>query len=82
MAFLKDGKYRLKFLNEINDSPKIPSELAFKFNITRVTASRVLRDLTNKGLIERTNNETRTVLYSITPKGEDVLKEAQLGKQS
>lgn len=74
-AFLKDGKFRLKFLKEIARSPKIPSELAYEFNITRVSTSRILKDLKRMELIEAFSSTSRTIVYSITENGKKALEE-------
>ncbi|MGC8483870.1 MAG: MarR family transcriptional regulator [Thermodesulfobium sp.] len=74
---MKDGKYRLKFLAEIANSPKLPSELASKFNISRVSVSRILKDLKEMGLIESFQSNSRTILYSITDEGKRALREVK-----
>jgi len=75
LGFLKDGKYRIKTLNLLNEKPMLSSELAKQLNINRASMSRILRVLKEKNLIFPTSNKTRTVVYSITEKGKKVLEE-------
>ena len=73
IGFLKDGKYRIMVLNELNKSHSLPSELAKKLNINRASISRILRDLKEKNLIECTSDNSRTIIYSITKDGKNIL---------
>jgi len=73
ISFLKDGKYRLDLLKDIKESPKLPSEIAKKFQLNRASVSRILRDLKNKNLIIPHSEKSRTIIYSITKSGEEVL---------
>ena len=73
VGFLKDGKYRIMVLNELNKSPSLPSELAKKLDINRASISRILRDLKEKNLIECTSDNSRTIVYSITKEGKSML---------
>lgn len=75
LAYLKDGKYRIKILELLGNSPHISSELAEKLDVNRASMSRILRSLKNKGLVEASSNGSRTVVYSITGKGLKALKE-------
>ena len=75
IAFLKDGKYRITVLKELNESPKLPSEIAFKLNISRASLSRILRALKEKGMVESHSKDSRTIVYSITNEGLVTLKE-------
>ncbi|MCD6226402.1 MAG: ArsR family transcriptional regulator [Candidatus Aenigmarchaeota archaeon] len=75
LGFLKDGKYRIKTLNLLNEKPMLSSELAKQLNINRASMSRILRVLREKNLVFSTSNKTRTVVYSITEKGKKVLEE-------
>ncbi len=75
LAFLKDGKYRITVLRMLSDSPKLPSEIAYELNISRVSASRILKALKEKGMVESHSNGSRAVVYSITEEGLLALKE-------
>lgn len=75
IAFLKDGKYRLQLLKEVDTSPKLPSELARKFNLNRASISRILKALKDRELIKSTSENTRTIVYSISEKGKKALED-------
>ncbi len=75
IAFLKDGKYRIAVLKELSESPKLPSEIAFKLKINRASVSRILRALMEKGMVESHSNDSRAIIYSITEEGLLALKE-------
>jgi len=73
IGFLKDGKYRLKVLEELEKRPLLPSELAEILDINRASVSRVLKDLREKELVNFTSNNTRTILYSISETGKKII---------
>lgn len=75
IGYIKDGKYRLKILEMLGESPYLSSELATKLNISRSSMSRILRNLKEKELVESSSSGSRTILYSITEKGRNVLIE-------
>ena len=75
LAFLKDGKYRIAGLKELSESPKLPSEIAYKLNISRVSISRILKTLKEKGMVESHSKDSRAIVYSITNEGIITLKE-------
>jgi len=75
LAFIKDGSYRLEVLEELNKSPKMPSELAETLDTHRSSISRILQKLEEKGLIKSSKREGRTIIYVLTDKGEKLLKE-------
>ncbi len=77
LAFLKDGKYRIKTLKLLNKKPMLSSELATLLNINRASMSRILRDLKEKDLVTSISNKTRTVVYTITEKGKKCLEELE-----
>lgn len=74
LAYLKDGKYRIPVLKELNKSPKLPSELAFNLGISRVSISRILRSLKEKGMVEPHSKESRSIVYTITDDGKIALQ--------
>jgi len=75
LGFLKDGTYRIKTLDILNKKPMLSSELAIELDINRASMSRILRVLKEKDLVISTSNKTRTVVYSISKKGKEVLEE-------
>lgn len=75
LAFLKDGKYRIAAMRELSESPKLPSEIAFKLNVSRASVSRILRTLKEKGMVESHSKEGRAIVYTITEEGKSALKE-------
>jgi len=75
LGFLKDGNYRIKTLEILNKKPLLSSELAIELNVNRASMSRILKVLKEKNLVISTSNNTRTVVYSISKKGKDVLEE-------
>lgn len=75
LGYIKDGKYRLKTLKLLNNSPSLPSELADRLNVSRSSMSRILRNLKEKMLITSSKNSSRTLIYSITDKGKKILSE-------
>ena len=75
IGFLKDGKYRIKILEELNKAPNLPSELSKKLNIHRASVSRILKMLNEKQLVESHSKRSRTTIYSISSKGKKILEE-------
>lgn len=75
ISFLKDGKYRLKVLRELNLKPQLPSELASKLGINRASLSRILKVLKDKGLIISSSNSSRTIIYSISKRGKSIMED-------
>ena len=75
LGFLKDGNYRIKTLEILNKKPLLSSELAIELDVNRASMSRILKVLKEKNLVISTSNNTRTVVYSISKKGKEVLEE-------
>lgn len=75
LSYLKDGKYRIKILELLNESPYISSELAEKLDVNRASMSRILRSLKEKQLVEPSTSNSRTVVYCITEKGKNAIIE-------
>ena len=75
LGFLKDGTYRIKTLEILNKKPMLSSELAIELDVNRASMSRILKVLKEKDLVISTSNKTRTVVYSISKKGKEVLEE-------
>lgn len=75
LSYLKDGKYRIKTLELLYESPYISSELAEKLNVNRASMSRILRSLKEKELVVPSTNNSRTVVYCITENGKNAIIE-------
>ena len=74
VTWVKDGPYRLRVLQLLSKKSYLPSELADELDVHRASMSRILSDLKEKNLISGVSCESRTVLYSITVTGLEVLK--------
>ena len=75
VGFLKDGKYRIQILKELNKTPLLPSEIAEKLGLHRSSVSRILNDMKKWDLIKSASKNSRTIIYSITKKGKKNLEE-------
>ena len=71
--WVKDGPCRLKTLKIIEDEYLISSEIADNLDINRASASRILRDLKDKGLVSDVSEGSRTKSYVLTKKGKELL---------
>tara|TARA_Y100000031_G_scaffold26225_1_gene28141 strand:- start:2435 stop:2692 length:258 start_codon:yes stop_codon:yes gene_type:complete len=69
----KDGQYRIKTLDELSKNSLLSSELAEKLQINRASMSRILKALKEKLLVSDITSSSRTVTYSITKKGKEIL---------
>lgn len=69
LTWLKDGKYRIKILQLLNDKVYISSELAKELGINRTSVSRMLKVLKEKGLVKNISSGGRTISYVLTSKG-------------
>ena len=69
----KDGQYRIKTLDELSKNSLLSSELAEKLQINRASMSRILKALKEKLLVSDVTSNSRTVTYSITKKGKEIL---------
>ena len=69
------SSYRERSVKSLNDSNKIPTDLAEDIGIRSNHISKVLRELKECGVAECINEEKRkNRVYRLTPKGEDVAK--------
>ena len=75
IGFIKDGKYRIKVLNELSKRHLLSSELANILNINRASMSRILKIMKDKSVIRSNSNSSRTVIYEITKLGKELLEE-------
>jgi len=77
ITWLKDGQYRIKTLELLQNSPLLSSELASALDINRASMSRILRVLKEKGLVKQVSAKSRTVSYCLPDKGIKALKQFQ-----
>ena len=74
-SFVYRGKHR-KAILKLLDKPKTPTKLKEETKLHFNIVSRTLIELENKGFVECLNpNQRQARFYSITKKGEGVLKE-------
>ena len=73
VVWVKDGNYRIKILKALEKDKLISSEIAEKINNHRSTTSRILKNLKDKQLIVSINAGSRTIMYSITELGKEIL---------
>ena len=73
VVWLKDGDYRKSVLKLLKDKSLLSSEIAKELKIHRSSTSRLLKKLVERGLIESIASKSRTVEYSLTPKGKKYL---------
>jgi len=76
LNWVKDGKYRILVLKTLENKNLISSEIANELDINRASMSRILTLMTDKGMISQTKSNSRTITYSITKKGMEILQEA------
>jgi DNA-binding MarR family transcriptional regulator len=74
VAFVKDGTYRLKILDLLKDKSLLSGEIATKLNVHRASTSRILTSLKEKELVTTNKGNTRTVIYSISKRGKEILE--------
>jgi DNA-binding HxlR family transcriptional regulator len=74
-GYVISSSYREKSVKSLNDSNKIPTDLAQDIGIRTNHISKVLRELKDCGVAECINEEKRkNRIYRLTPMGEDVAK--------
>ncbi|WP_292844171.1 winged helix-turn-helix domain-containing protein [Methanobrevibacter sp.] len=74
-GYVISSSYREKSVRSLNDSNKIPTDLAEDIGVRTNHISKVLRELKECGVAECINEEKRkNRVYRLTPKGEDVAK--------
>ena len=71
--WVKDGTYRKKVLELLKKDNFLSSELAEKLEINRASMSRILKALKEKELVSSITSSSRTITYSITKKGKDIV---------
>lgn len=73
--WLMDGEYRIKVLRLLRSSPDIPTNISKKLLMHKSSLSRILSDLYEKQLIEKITSDSRTITYTVSNLGEELLKE-------
>jgi DNA-binding HxlR family transcriptional regulator len=74
-GYVISSSYREKSVRSLNDSNKIPTDLAQDIGIRTNHISKVLRELKECGVAECINEEKRkNRVYRLTSKGEDIAK--------
>lgn len=72
--WLKDGKYRRRVLEVLEEGPQLSSEIANKLGINRASMSRILKGLKEKNLLESVQSKSRTVTYVLNDEGKQTLE--------
>ena len=75
--WLKDGKYRIKVLGILSKRSLLSSELAQELGINRASMSRILKNMKMNEVITSTTSRSRTVTYSITRKGKELMSRSK-----
>ena len=74
-GYVISSSYRERSVRSLNDSNKIPTDLAEDIGIRTNHISKVLRELKECGVAECIDEEKRkNRVYRLTPKGEDIAK--------
>ena len=74
-GYVISSSYREKSVKSLNDSNKIPTDLAEDIGIKTNHVSKVLRELKDCGVAECINEEKRkNRIYRLTSTGEDIAK--------
>jgi len=81
LNWIKDGKYRIRTLELLSFGSLLSSELANKLNVNRASMSRILGALKERDLVYSVSERSRTVTYTITRKGVELLKTVKSYKQ-
>ena len=74
-GYVISSSYRERSVKSLNESDKIPTDLAEDIGIRKNHISKVLRELKECGVAECINEDKRkNRVYRLTSKGEDVAK--------
>ena len=75
MGYVKASKYRMIILHNLKNKMKTPTSLGQIADIHTTHASKILKQLKDKKLVECLNNEdTKGRFYTATPRGIEILK--------
>lgn len=76
VSFVKASEIRLNIMQSLYEKVHTPTELKQKFGAPISRISNVLKELSNKGLVENLTPERRkSKIFSITKKGKEVITE-------
>ena len=74
-GYVISSSYRERSVKSLNESNKIPTDLAEDIGVRANHISKVLKELKECGVAECINEEKRkNSIYKLTPKGEDIAK--------
>ena len=74
-GYVISSSYRERSVKSLNDSNKIPTDLAEDIGVRTNHISKVLRELKECGVAECINEDKRkNRVYRLTPKGKDIAK--------
>ena len=74
-GYVISSSYRERSVKSLNESNKIPTDLAEDIGVRANHISKVLKELKECGVAECINEEKRkNRMYKRTPKGEDIAK--------
>ena len=75
ISYVNISKYRTKVIKSLEESPKIPTQIARDSDIRPNHISKVLSELKSHELVECINPEARKGrLYRLTDKGDELVK--------
>lgn len=75
VGFVKRSKNRIKAMELLND-PLMPSEIGKEMQISLTHASKIIRELYKKKLVNCLNENLKVGrIYKLTKKGQKILKE-------
>jgi predicted transcriptional regulator len=76
VSFVKASEMRLNILQSLYEKVHTPTELKQKFSVPISRISSILKELSNKGLVENLTPERRkSKMFSITKKGKEIISE-------
>lgn len=75
LNWVKDGKYRIKILELLEQKPLLSSEIASELKINRSSTSRILKSMVDRNLVSFVTSGSRTRSYVISDTGRTILKE-------
>lgn len=76
ISYVRASEIRFNILSTLNDTIQTPTELKEKFKVPISRVSAILKELSDKNLVENLTPERRkSKMFSITKKGKTVLEE-------
>jgi predicted transcriptional regulator len=78
ISFIKASEIRLSILESLNERVQTPTELKEKFNVPISRVSSILKELSEKELVENlTPDRRKSKMFSLSKKGKSILQEIQ-----